>query len=103
MWVITRARVSTLALLFIIKLFNMFAVFKESEGFTQSGWGTISEVFDYIDFENGNMLLKSRENGKYIEVSPQDFLNGIEQNEFVLSLNNRMPKEQVVNYINNLK
>jgi hypothetical protein len=81
----------------------MFAVFKESEGFTQSGWGTISEVFDYIDFENQKLLLKSRENGKYIEVTPQEFLNGLNQDEFVLSLNNRMSKEQVVNYINNLK
>jgi hypothetical protein len=81
----------------------MFAVFKESEGFTQSGWGTISEVHEYVRFENGQLLFKSKETGRFDSVTPKQFLNKLEQGEFVLSLNNKMSKEQVVNYINNLK
>lgn len=85
----------------------MFSIVVFSQGYTYTGYGSISEYFTFDKFENGMLHFKGQKN--MIPITPNEFLsrfNSIYMNEdrYFLTLNdNDLTNEEVVELVKSFK
>jgi hypothetical protein len=58
-----------------------FTMFRNYEGYSRSGYGSQSDCYKYVGYENGQLMFKSlEENSNYILKATKDqFLNGLDE------------------------
>jgi len=83
-----------------------FVMFRNYEGHSRSGYGSQSDCYDYVGFEDGQLLFKRREDSHTLRATKDQFINGLDEtylheyHRYQLAANH--DRKEVVNFVKSL-
>lgn len=85
-----------------------FSMFRNYEGYSRSGYGSQSDCYEYIGYENNQLVFKSKEPNSHhiLKATKDQFIDGLDEtylheyHRYQLSANH--DRNEVVDYIKSL-
>ena len=85
-----------------------FAIFRNYEGYSRSGYGSQSDCYEYVGYEKNQLVFKSKEEGSnhVLTATKEQFINGLDETYLHEYHRYQLPleydREAVVNYVKSL-